>query len=246
MKNKNLYFNFKNKKVIVLGSSGGIGKMIVEDFLEAGAEVIGISRSKVKLNNKKFTQLNFDITKINQNELRNLLKRFKNIDCLINSFAISIKSNDNIQPYSDFEKTINNNIISYFKIVIEIVKKMKTNSSIVHITSINSKFAFENNPGYQASKSALSALTRSFAKDLSNKKIRVNSIAPSYIKTKMTEKSYKNKEKRSYIAKKSLLKRWGDPKEISSVALFLCSSGSSFINGQEILVDGGWSIDGGV
>ena len=77
-------------------------------------------------------------------------------------------------------------------------------------------------------------------------KIRVNSIAPSYIKTKMTEKSYKNKKKRSYIAKKSLLKRWGDPKEISSVVLFLCSSGSSFINGQEILVDGGWSIDGGV
>ena len=202
MKNKNLYFDFKNKKVVVLGSSGGIGKMIVKDFLEAGAEVVGISRSKINLSNKKFSQLNFDITKITQNDLSHLLKNLNKVDFLINSFAISIKSNEKVQSYLDFEKTINNNILSYFKIIIEIIEKMKINSSIVHITSINSKFAFEKNPGYQASKSALSALTRSFAKDLSYKKIRVNSIAPSYIKTKMTEKSYKNKVKRSYIAKK--------------------------------------------
>ena len=60
----------------------------------------------------------------------------------------------------------------------------------------------------------------------------------------MTKKSYYNKVLRKKIASQNLLNRWGDPKEISSVVLFLCSNESSFINGQEIFVDGGWSING--
>ena len=246
MRNKNLYFDFKNKKVIILGSSGGIGKTIVEDFLNADAEVIGVSRSKLNLNNKRFSELNFDISKASQSDVKKIFKDIDKVDYLVNSIAITVKSSRSIQSYIDFERTINNNILSYYKVFLEVIKKMKNDSSIVHITSINSKFAFESNPGYQASKSALSSLTRSFAKDLSNKRIRVNAVAPSYIKTNMTIKSFNNEKKRNYIAKKSLLKRWGEKNEISSVVMFLCSNGSSFINGQEILVDGGWSIDGGL
>ena len=71
-------------------------------------------------------------------------------------------------------------------------------------------------------------------------------MAPSYIKTNMTIKSYKNKKLKNMIANKNFLKRWGKKNEISSVVLFLCSEGSSFINGQEIFVDGGWSVNGGL
>ena len=61
----------------------------------------------------------------------------------------------------------------------------------------------------------------------------------------MTLKSFQNNKKRNLISNKNFLNRWGNPKEISSVVLFLCSEGASFITGQEIFVDGGWSVNGG-
>lgn len=243
--NKTINFNFKNKKVLILGASGGIGNIIVKDFLKANAFVYGISRKEIKIKNTKFKNIILDLNNIKKEFKNSNLYNLKKIDFIINAYSITEKSKIKLQSEVIFEKTIKNNLISYYNLIKLLENRINNKGSIVNITSINSKLAFENNPSYQVSKAGLSSLTRSLAKDLSNKNIRVNSIAPSYIKTNMTKKSYKNNKLKNIIANKNFLKRWGKKNEISSVVLFLCSEGSSFINGQEIFVDGGWSVNGG-
>lgn len=243
--NKTINFNFKNKIVLILGASGGIGRVIVKDFLKAKAFVYGISRKEIKIKNRNFKNINLDLNNIKKEFKNSKLYNLKKIDFIINAYSITEKSESNLQSEVIFEKTIKNNLISYYNLIKILENRINNKGSIVNITSINSKLAFEKNPSYQVSKAGLSSLTRSLAKDLSKKNIRVNSVAPSYIKTNMTIKSYKNNKLKNIIANKNFLKRWGEKNEISSVVLFLCSEGSSFINGQEIFVDGGWSVNGG-
>ena len=123
---------------------------------------------------------------------------------------------------------------------------MKKNhkGSIINITSINAEFAFPNNPAYMASKGGLKMLGKSLAKDWGSYGIRVNNLGPGYIFTKMTEKSFKNKKK--HIARKSntMLDRWGKMDDLLGPCIFLASDASSYVTGQDIYVDGGWSANG--
>ena len=116
--------------------------------------------------------------------------------------------------------------------------------TIINITSLNSSLAFPDNPSYMASKGGLRQLTMSLATDLANREIRVNCIAPGYFKTNMTKKSWNDLKKREERSSRTLLNRWGLPVELGGTVCFLASNISSYITGQEIYVDGGWSIKG--
>ena len=121
---------------------------------------------------------------------------------------------------------------------------MKSSGSVINITILASMFGFPNNPAYVASKSGLRGLTTSLAYDLSSKKIRVNAIAPGYIKTNMTKVSWSKPNLRKERDRRILLNRWGKPKDIANLALFLGSDLAEYITGQNICVDGGWSVKG--
>ena len=97
---------------------------------------------------------------------------------------------------------------------------------------------------YVASKGGLKQLTKAMAIDLAKKNIRVNSVGPGYVKTKMTRKSWLNKKKRNNRSDRIILKRWANPKDIANACLFLSSNLAEYINGQEIYVDGGWLSKG--
>ncbi len=191
-------FNFKNKTIIVLGGSKGIGLAICKQLKLLNAKIIIISRTKPNL------KINF-------------------IKC-------------------DFE-----NLEEVKKIANQVKKKYKKNWAVINCLSItlpSNKKIFPNNPSYSSSKSALNGLSRSLSFDLSKNKIRVNSLSAGYIKSNMTKRSYKNNIKRKQISNHSLLKRWGTQLEIAMPAIFLISKASSYINGQDIIVDGGWTVKG--
>ena len=114
--------------------------------------------------------------------------------------------------------------------------------SIVNITSLNSELAFPNNPAYVSMKGGLKQLTKSLALDLGKYNIRVNNIGPGYIKTNMTKNSWKNK--RQEIEDRTILGRWGEPKDLIGTAVFLLSPASDYITGQDIYVDGGYLTKG--
>lgn len=120
----------------------------------------------------------------------------------------------------------------------------KMKGSIVNITSIGAEKAFPNNPAYQSSKAALKHLTKSAAYDLSKFGIRVNSLAPGYTESEMNIKSWKDRKQRNLRSKHTFLNRWGKKSEIAEVVKFLIEDKSSYINGSNIIVDGGWVSKG--
>jgi NAD(P)-dependent dehydrogenase (short-subunit alcohol dehydrogenase family) len=112
------------------------------------------------------------------------------------------------------------------------------------LSSINANLAFPNNPGYVASKSGLSGLTRALALDWGPEGIRVNSLNLGYFHTDMTNESYLDPVKRNDRSLKTILNRWGEISEVSGPVHFLLSSASSYITGHALSVDGGWSVKG--
>ena len=121
---------------------------------------------------------------------------------------------------------------------------MNSGGSIINITSLAAEQGFPDNVAYVASKGGLKQLTKAMAVDLATKNIRVNSVGPGYVKTKMTEKSWLDKKKKKNRSDRIILNRWANPKDIANACLFLGSNLADYINGQEIYVDGGWLSKG--
>jgi NAD(P)-dependent dehydrogenase (short-subunit alcohol dehydrogenase family) len=236
---------FKNKNIIVLGGSKGIGLEIVKHLIKLKANVIIISRSKPKLNYKHvFFKCNFE----NENEMKIVIQKIKKnynkFFSIINCIAITLPTQNKLQPNDKFYKTLDINLLKFYFFISNTYNKIENKGSILNISSIYADLAFPNNPSYSVSKAGINALTRSLAEDLSYKKIRVNSISAGYIKSNMTEKSFNDKKRRAHIIKQNLLKRWGTVNEIAMPAIFLISYSASFITGQNIIIDGGWTIKG--
>ena len=121
---------------------------------------------------------------------------------------------------------------------------IKAEGSIINISSLNGKIAFPDNPAYVSSKTGLDGLTRAYALELGKFGVRVNSIAPGYIRTEMTGDSWTNKGKRKKREERTMLKRWGTPDDLVGPVLFLASNHSAYVTGQTLYVDGGWSSKG--
>lgn len=224
-------FSIKNKIAIVTGSESGLGKAIAEGFKKAKAIVYGFDKKKGQ-----------DITNISKLLpcINYIYTMHKQVNILVNCAGITI-SGWNIY---DFQETIYTNLFSQFNLIHKIFPIMKEGSSIINITSLASEQGFTDNPGYVASKGGMKALTKALAKDLAKYGIRVNNICPGYFITDMTEKSFKNPQLNEKRKNRTILKRWGEPKEIVGTAIFLASNASSYITGTDIIVDGGWLANG--
>lgn len=231
---------------VVTGVNRGIGKSIADYLHSKNNVVIGLDK---ELSEKctDYKRICIDIT--DETELKSVCgeikNQFKNIDGLVNCAGVTFPSTLKNYPTENWFKTMSVNLTAPF-LIIENLKDVLVDDTgaIVNISSLNGKLSFPNNPAYVSSKTGLDGLTRSYALELGVRGIRVNSIAPGYIKTEMTGESWSNPEKRKKRADRAMLKRWGVPKDICGPVEFLLSTKSLFITGQTIYVDGGWSVKG--
>ena len=122
--------------------------------------------------------------------------------------------------------------------------RLSGGGSIINITSIGSTLGFPGNPSYGASKGGLRVLTKALANDLGDENIRVNNLAPGYIRTDMTEISFKDERKNKARLQRMLLGRWGEITDLCGAAIFLASDASSHVTGTDLFVDGGWTAKG--
>ena len=242
--------NLKGKTALITGAANGNGLAIQKAFSKAGAKVLVIDKKfKNKRLNKKMLKI-IELNMLDENFFIELKKNLSNlnikkIDILVNNAGITLPNNFMTYKHNDWNKTIELNLSLPFKLSQYVgIHYMKSSGSIINITSLASMFGFPNNPAYVASKSGLRGLTTSLAYDLSSKKIRVNAIAPGYVKTNMTKISWSKLNLRKERNSRILLKRWGKPKDVANLALFLGSDLAGYITGQNICVDGGWSIKG--
>jgi NAD(P)-dependent dehydrogenase (short-subunit alcohol dehydrogenase family) len=137
---------------------------------------------------------------------------------------------------SDWDATYKVNLLAPYRIMQKVARSMvhKKSGSIINITSLASEFGFPGNPAYVAFKGALKQLTKAAACDLASYGIRVNSIGPGYIRTNMTNQR----------TDRTMLGRWGESKDLIGAVIFLSSDAASYITGQDLYVDGGWTAKG--
>ena len=246
--------DLKNKNVLITGADGSIGSEITLKFLTAGANCICIDKNFKKLKkikskknfSNRITLLEIDLE--NKNLTRNFLRKIQKnlkIDILINNAGFTSSRDFLDYKLKDWEKTLRINLTAPFLLTQMISKSfMNSGSCIINITSLAAEQGFPENVAYVASKGGLKQLTKAMAIDLAKKNIRVNSIGPGYVKTKMTEKSWLDKKKKKNRSERIISNRWADPEDIANTCLFLGSELASYINGQEIYVDGGWLSKG--
>ena len=169
------------------------------------------------------------------------------IDCLVNCAGYT-KASDAIKyPYDEWNKTVAINLTAPFALIRFVANDMIDAhiwGSIINITSIGASMGFPNNPAYGASKGGLRQLTKAMACDLATYGIRINNVAPGYTRTDMTACSWKNKHTRDARTARTMLGRWAEPEDIVGAVLFLASDLASYITGQDIVVDGGWTSKG--
>jgi NAD(P)-dependent dehydrogenase (short-subunit alcohol dehydrogenase family) len=198
---------------------------------------------------KNLHLLKCDITnkKKLQKIYRAIFSKHGRIDVLINNAGISMpKKKSRFYPKKYWQKTLDINLTAAFNCSQEVIKYMLKNKSgsIINMTSINAELAFPNNPAYVSSKGGLKMLSKALAKDWGKFGIRVNSIGPGYFITEMNKKSYENPEKRELRENKTMLGKWGKMDQLIGPILFLSSNASSYVTGQDIYIDGGWTANG--
>lgn len=244
-------FSLNKQVAIVTGASRGIGAAIANGLLTAGAVVIGIARSDTPSD-----ELSDDVDYrrcdvLDDNEFEGLcqfvFKKYGVISVLINCAGISMPLvEEKTKNRDNFRQTLEVNLVSVYNCCVAVQSYMKESGggAIINITSINSIIGFPGNPGYVAAKGGARLLTKALALDLIADNIRVNAIAPGYIQTDMTKKSYGDSDLYNQRLKHMIIPRWGKPEDLVGAAVFLSSSASSYMTGQDIVVDGGWTAKG--
>ncbi len=230
----------------------GIGKSIVNFLISKDFNVISLDIKKIKRSkNPNLKFISCDITNIKQIK-KQILKinkdKEKEVIGLVNCAGITITKNSLNYKLKDWNKTIATNLTAPFFLSQEVAKcmiKNKTKGSIINFTSISSELAMPDNPAYNSSKAGLKHLTKSLAVDLSKFGIRINNISPGYTKTQMTKKSWKNSFLRKKRSSRTLMNRWANSYEYNEAVFFLLDNKkSSYITGQDFIIDGGWTIKG--
>ena len=241
-------FSLSGKVVVVTGASGGIGQAITLCLAQAGAKkVYALDLNyTTKWPNKNIENYFMDLE--DENQIDSFVEKIKQdypvgIDVLVNCAGVTFTNDFFDYSNEDWDSTYRINLLAPYLLSKGLAKTM-VNGSIINITSLNAELAFPNNPAYVTTKHGLKGLTKSLALELGKKNIRVNNVGPGYIKTEMTKKSWSNDTIHEERKKKTFLDRWGTSTDIAGTVLFLASDASSYITGQDIYVDGGWTAKG--
>ena len=238
--------NFKNKKILITGATGGIGTYLVKKFLSLDGNVIATGTNEKKLENLKneFPNINtiqFDLSNHSEIEsfVDNAFYKLNGIDVLVNNAGIT---NDNLSlrmKNEDWQKVIDINLSSTFYLCKSVIKKMLKNKSgkIVNITSIVGHTGNIGQSNYAASKAGMIAMSKSLALEYAKKNIFINCVSPGFIKTNMTDKI--SEEYKNILISKIPMSRLGSGEDVSNTVAFLCSDMASYITGETIHVNGG-------
>ena len=247
--------NLKNKTALVTGAGKGIGKACAIALAEAGANLIIISRTQKDLDKvskiiKKFKSkcMSYICDVTNYNQIKNIINKQNRIDILVNNAGDNIPEHFTKVQKKNMEYLVKLNTIATFNIaqlctikMLESKNRKKIGGSIINMSSQMGHVGGPIRSVYNMTKFGLEGLTKGMAIDLAKNNIRVNTVCPTFVKTPMTEKFFKNKKFKSDTIKKIPLGRIAEVGDVATVVAFLASDASSKITGTSILVDGGWT-----
>jgi len=249
-------YSVREKVAVVTGAVGGIGRAIAELFAELGGIVVAsdvkageLASLVMELRDRGYSVEGYPADVTVAEDVRGLFTHVKNryggVDALYIVPGINIRKTIENYSYEEFERVLNVNLRGAFTVLKESLGVMRDGGSIVLISSIRHLVVEPGQGPYAATKAAIVQLAKAAAAELGKRGIRVNAIAPGVIDTPLVSQIKADYEWYRAYAEKTILKRWGTPREVASVAVFLAMPASSYITGSIVYVDGGWTaIDG--
>jgi len=238
--------NFKGKKILITGATGGIGGALVKKFssLEGNVLATGTNTEKLELLKKDFpniSTLKFDISDHAKIEefIENASSQLTGLDILINNAGIN-KDNLSIRMNeTEWKKVIDVNLGSTFLMCKHAIKKMlKTRyGRIVNITSVVGHTGNVGQANYSASKSGIIGMSKSLAIEYAKKNITINCVSPGFIKSKMTDNIVESVK--AVLTSRIPMAKLGTGEDVSNTVAFLSSDAASYITGETIHVNGG-------
>ena len=238
--------NFKNKKILITGATGGIGEYLVKKFISLDGEVLVTGTNEKKLENLKNEIPNIKVIKFdlsNHSEIEsfvdNAISKLNGIDVLVNNAGITVDNLSLRMKNEEWQKVIDINLTSTFYLCKNVIKKMLKNKSgkIVNITSIVGHTGNIGQSNYAASKAGIIAMSKSLAIEYAKKNIFINCVSPGFIKTNMTDKI--SEEYKNILISKIPMSRLGSGEDVSNTVAFLSSDMASYVTGETIHVNGG-------
>lgn len=246
--------SFKDKVVLITGAARGIGRACALAFAESGAEIaLGLRDvnsdaglvDQIRALGRKVVPLQLDVRDLHQ--IRAAMTAIENVfgrlDVLVNNAGIAPANLIEDYTESDYDDTVNVNLKGTFFVSQAAGKLMipQKSGAIVNLSSQAGFIALPSESVYCMTKAGIAHLTRCFAVEWGKHNIRVNAVAPTFIKTPGTEVWLQNDEFRNNVLSNIILGKVGIPKDVANAVLFLASPAAAMITGTTLLIDGGWT-----
>ena len=238
--------NLKNKKVLITGSTGGIGNSLVKKFNDLGAEVIatGTREEKLLTLKEQFPRIKIEKFKLDEHQkIEEFINKVDNqlggLEILVNNAGITLDNLSIRLTEENWKKVLDINLTSTFLMCKYSIKKMlkRKFGRIINITSIVGHTGNIGQANYAASKAGIVAFSKSLAIEYAKKNININCVSPGFIKTDMTDKI--NDDFKKILINKIPSGDLGTGEDVSNCVAFLASDMASYINGETIHVNGG-------
>ena len=238
--------NFKNKKILVTGATGGIGKALVQKFvsLEGNVLATGTKTEKLDALKKEFPNINvlkFDISDHSKIEdfIENVSSQLVGLDILVNNAGINMDNLSLRMKDDEWKKVIDLNLGSTFFLCKYGIKKMLKNKygRIVNITSVVGHTGNLGQSNYAASKAAIVGMSKSLAIEYAKKNITINCVSPGFIQSKMTDGIVESIK--AVLTSRIPMAKLGKGEDVANTVAFLSSDAASYITGETIHVNGG-------
>ncbi len=247
-------FQLDGELALITGGSKGIGLGIARGMARAGADILLTARNESELEaaaaELRAAGRNVSCCPCDLRETGGIPCWFDNVvarhgrpGILVNAAGITRRGPAEELPIRDWDDTIAVNLTAAFVLSQAFARYSITagaGGSIINIGSMMNFAARKTTAAYTASKGGIGQLTKALAVDWADRSIRVNAIAPGYIRTQLNQVLQDDPEFSAWVEKRTPLGRWGTPDDIAPAAVFLASQASAFITGQILAVDGGW------
>lgn len=237
--------DFSGKFVVVTGGTGGIGGAVATAFANAGARVVATGWGEAELEQRRsdpdFTNIEIAALDVRDDlAVQEFAAGIAQLDVLVNCAGISVRED----PFSvaAFQRNYDINMLGTLRMCTAFLPQLEASGAgaIVNTASMNSFLGTATAPGYAASKGALAQATKSMAIAWAPRSIRVNAVAPGWIRTPMSRDAVSAPEFVSRVEQRTPMGSWGEPEHLTGPVLFLASPAAAWVTGVILPVDGGY------
>jgi NAD(P)-dependent dehydrogenase (short-subunit alcohol dehydrogenase family) len=245
-------FDLTGRVAVVTGASAGLGEGFARTLAGAGATVVAAARRKSRLEKLAvdvpgLVPVECDVTRAEDRERLIATAAAINggIDVLVNNAGMAGPPDALAETAEEFSAVIDLNLTAGFRLAVETVKSLPPDrgASIINISSVVGLVSTApiGGAGYAASKAAVIGITRELAGQWGRRGIRVNALVPGWFDTEMTDGLFSNEKSAGWVRRNTMLGRGGRDGEVDGALLFLASDASSYVTGNALAVDGGWT-----